>query len=309
MQTILGSGGAIGLELAKVLPNYTSRVRLVSRNPKLVIGNEELISADILNVDQLDKAIEGSKIVYLTVGLNYSIKVWEKDWPILMKNVVSICRKHNAKLVFFDNVYMYDSNYLDNMTEETPNKPVSKKGMVRKNIVEMLFKEIENGNLNGLIARSADFYGPSIKQNSILTESVFNKLNNEKKADWMISLNKKHSFTYTPDAAAATALLGNTPEAYNQVWHLPTAKNPYTGKEWIDNIARELKVSPGYRVASKGIMKVMGLFIPIMKELLEMSYQYDRDYIFNSDKFENTFNIKPTPYLTGIKDIIKIDYS
>lgn len=308
MQTILGSSGAIGLELAKVLPNYTSRVRLVSRNPNLVTGNEELFSADLLNIDQLDKAIEGSKIVYLTVGLNYSLKVWERDWPILMNNVVSICRKHNAKLVFFDNIYMYDPNYLDNMTEETPNKPVSKKGMVRKNIVEIFFKEIENGNLNGLIARSADFYGPSIKNTSVLTETVFNKLNNGKKADWFISLNKKHSFTYTPDAAAATALLGNTPEAYKQVWHLPTAKNPYTGKEWIDNIAQELKVSPGYRVASRGFLKVMGFFIPIMKELLEMSYQYDRDYIFNSDKFESTFKIKPTPYSTAIKEIVKIDY-
>lgn len=308
MQTILGSGGAIGVELAKVLPNYTSSVRLVSRNPKYITGEEELLSADLLNFDQLDKAIKGSEIVYLTVGLNYSIKVWEKDWPTIMKNVISICRKYNTKLVFFDNIYMYDPNFLDNITEETPNNPVSKKGIVRKIIVEMLFKEIENGNINGLVARSADFYGPSIKQNSILTESVFNKLNSGKKADWLISLDKKHSFTYTPDAAKATALLGNTPEAYNQVWHLPTAKNPYTGREWIDHIANELKVKPGYRVGGKGMIRIMGLFIPVMKELLEMSYQYDRDYIFNSDKFESKFNIKPTPYLTGIREIVKSDY-
>ncbi len=66
-----------------------------------------------------------------------------------------------------------------------------------------------------------------------------------KKADWFGSLDHKHSFTYTPDAAKATALLGNTTDAYNQVWHLPTAQNPYTGREWINNIAKQLNVKPG----------------------------------------------------------------
>jgi hypothetical protein len=33
MQTILGSGGAIDIELAKALTSYTTRIRLVSRHP------------------------------------------------------------------------------------------------------------------------------------------------------------------------------------------------------------------------------------------------------------------------------------
>ena len=53
---------------------------------------------------------------------------------------------------------------------------------------------------------------------------------------------------------------------------------------------------------------LMGIFIPVMKELKEMMYQYDRDYVFNSDKFERRFNFTPTPYSDGIAHIIAEDY-
>jgi hypothetical protein len=53
---------------------------------------------------------------------------------------------------------------------------------------------------------------------------------------------------------------------------------------------------------------MLGIFMPIMRELVEMMYQYEQDYVFNSDKFEKRFSIKPTPYADGIKEIVKTDY-
>ena len=308
MQTILGSGGAIGVELAKALPKYTDQIRLVSRNPKKVSSNDQLMAIDLLNPDALKKAIKGSSIVYVTVGFDYNIKVWRKNWPTLVRKVIAACQEYECKLVFFDNIYMYDANHLDGMTEETPVNPPSKKGEVRAQIAKMIMDEVKAGKLTALIARSADFYGPGIKNTSMLTETVFKPLSEGKKANWMGSAKYKHSFTYTPDAGKATAILGNSDSAYNQVWHLPTAPNPFTGKEWVEHIAKEMGVKPNYREASKTIIKVMGLFMPIMKEMVEMMYQYDRDYVFNSDKFEKQFNYKPVPYQEGIKKVVQSDY-
>jgi nucleoside-diphosphate-sugar epimerase len=194
------------------------------------------------------------------------------------------------------------------MNEKTPINPPSKKGKIRAEIAEMILSKVKEGKLIALIARSADFYGPGIKNTSMLTETVFKPLSSGKKANWMASLNFKHSFTYTPDAGKATALLGNSEKAYNQVWHLPTAENPFTGQEWIDTIAKEMNVKPKTQTATKFIVKLLGLFIPLMREMPEMMYQYDRDYVFNSDKFTNHFDFKPTPYLDGIREIIKLDY-
>ncbi len=309
MQTILGSGGAIGTELAKALTKYTTNIRLVSRNPEKVNATDELVSADLLNPDAVQKAVEGSSIVYVTVGFPYSFKVWQESWPKFMENVIAACQANDSKLVFFDNIYMYDKNHLNGMTEDTPINPPSKKGKIRAEIAQMIWNQVKAGKLTALIARSADFYGPSIKQTSMLTEMVFKKLASNQKANWLVSVDHRHSFTYTPDAAKATALLGNTEDTYNQVWHLPTASNPYTGREWIETIAKEMGVALKYQTAPRFLVRILGLFVPIMKEMVEMLYQYDRTYVFASSKFEKRFHLAPTPYLEGIRNIIKIDHS
>ena len=100
MQTILGSGGAIGTELAKALSNYTNSIRLVSRNPKKVNSGDTLFPADLTDPLQLNKAVEGSSICYLTIGYEYSTKVWKKKWPELIRNLVDACIQHNSKLNF-----------------------------------------------------------------------------------------------------------------------------------------------------------------------------------------------------------------
>lgn len=308
MQTIIGSGGAIGTELAKYLPQYTDKIRLASRNPKQIIGNEEILSVNLLNSDETNRAVKDSEVVYLTVGLEYKATVWERDWPVIMNNVIESCKKYKAKLVFFDNIYMYDPNHLNGMDESTPMNPCSRKGIVRKMIFEKLMNEVKEGNLTALVARSADFYGPSIKNTSVLTQTVFDKLANGKSAQWFSSINKKHSFTYVPDAAKATAILGNSSDAYNEVWHLPTHNNPPTGLEWIEMIAKELNKPIKYRTVSKNMLKIIGFFVPTLKEFSEMNYQYDRDYVFVSDKFEEKFKFSPKDYSTGIKEVVNIDY-
>jgi len=308
MQTILGAGGAIGVELAKALPQYTKKIRLVSRNPTKVNADDELMKADLLDPEEVDKAVKGAEVVYVTIGFPYDHKFWKENWPPFMRSVIDACKKHGAKLVFFDNIYMYDPDHLDGMTEETPINPSSKKGKIRAELVKMIMDEIQNNELTALIARAADFYGPGVQNTSMLTETVLKPLSDGKTANWMGKARFKHSYTYTPDAGQATAILGNTESAFNQVWHLPTAGNPPTGKEWVEQSAKLLGVKPAYREVSKFMLKLIGIFVPIMREMPEMLYQYDRDYVFNSDKFEKTFNFKPTPYEDGLEEVIRNDY-
>ena len=303
MQTILGSGGSIGKDLAKELKSYTDKIRLVSRSPKKVNDDDLLLPADLSDREQVFKAVEGSDVAYVTVGFPYKAKVWQKVWPGFMRNVIDACKKHNAKLVFFDNVYMYDPDHIPHMTEETTINPTSKKGKVRAEIARILLEETDSGSVKALIARSADFYGPGI-HNSVLMEAVYKPLKAGKRASWFCRLDKVHSHTYTPDAAKATAILGNDEKAYGQVWHLPTAGDPPTGREWIEAFANALNVKPRSMVAGRFIIRLMGLFDPIMKEFVEMLYQYDRDYVFDSSKFEEAYEFNTTSYSEGIREIV-----
>ena len=309
MQTILGAGGAIATELAKELPKYTDNIRLVSRNPQAINNTDQTLAADLLNPSEVLKAVQGSEVVYVTIGFPYQLKTWQENWPKFIRSVIDACAQEKSKLVFFDNIYMYDMADLSDLTEETPFNPPSKKGQIRAQIAEMIIQAYESGKINGLIARCADFYGPGIKQTSVLTETVFKPFSQGKKATWMGSVDYRHSFTYTPDAGKATALLGNTPEAYNQTWHLPTSAEPFTGKDFIKTIAEQMGAKDKYMTVPKFLTQVMGLFDPLMREMPEMMYQYTNDYFFNSSKFEQYFNFKPTPYLQGIKEVVAADYS
>ena len=308
MQTILGANGTIGSLMASELMKYTNHIRLVSRNPKKVNETDELFPADLSDPVQVEKAVAGSEVVYLLVGLDYTLKVWQEKWPVIMRATIDACIKHNAKLVFFDNVYMYDINAIPHMTENSPINPPSKKGEVRRQIAEMLLSAIKSGKLTGLIARSADFYGPN-NDKSFLIEVVYRNIKKGKKPNWFINADKKHSFTYTPDAARATALLGNTADAYGQVWHLPTDKNVLTGREMISLFTKEMNVPDKLFILPNWLLKLLGLFIPLMKEMPEMMYQYDRDYFFDSSKFDQRFNFSTTTYQQGVKDIIALTTS
>ncbi len=305
MQTILGANGTIGSLLAGELIKYTDRIRLVSRNPKKVNETDELFPADLTEPGLIEKAVAGSEVVYLMVGLEYNLKVWQQKWPVIMRATIDVCIKHNAKLVFFDNVYMYDINAIAHMTENSPINPPSKKGKVRSQVAEMLLSAIQSGKLTGLIARSADFYGPN-NDKSFLIEVVYKNIKKGKKPNWFINADKKHSFTYTPDAAKATALLGNTADAYGQVWHLPTDKNAITGKDMISLFTKEMNVADKLFILPAWLLKLLGIFIPLMKEMPEMMYQYDRDYFFDSSKFDQRFSFSTTTYQQGVKDTIAL---
>ena len=88
---------------------------------------------------------------------------------------------------------------------------------------------------------------------------------------------------------------------------MPTALNTLTGKQKIETIAKAMNVKPRLQVASKFIVRIMGLFVPVMREMPEMLYQYDRDYVFHSNKFEKRVGIKPISYVDDITKIVRAD--
>jgi nucleoside-diphosphate-sugar epimerase len=299
MHTILGAGGAIGTELVRELARAGRRVRLVGRNPELVEGASEVVAADVSDLDQTIRAVAGSTVVHLVVGLKYDIGIWRELWPRIMDNAIEACKRANARLIFFDNVYMY-GRVSGRMTEQTPFNPCSRKGEIRARIASTLFEEIRSGRLTALIARSADFYGPRART-SVANILVFDKFAKGASASWLVNDVVPHSYTYTPDAAKSLVLLADRESAWNQTWHVPTAANPPTGKQFIELVAREFGVPPKYRVLGRPLIWLAGLFNSDIRESYEMLYQSDAEYLFDSAKFSTAFGFEPTAYVEGIR--------
>lgn len=292
-QTILGAGGAIGIELAKSLKQFTNNIRLVSRNPKKVNPDDELFIADLTNKDDLVKATNNSDIIYVTIGFDYNTKTWQTLWVPFIKNVIEICLNYDIKLVFFDNVYAIGGDNVRHITENSPISPTSKKGEVRAQVDKLIIDSIEKKGLKAIIARAPDFFS-DYKEKSILMNLVYDNLIKGKKAQWFCNARVIHSFGYAPDLAKGTAILGNSEEAYNQIWNLPVDQSKITGEQWIKLFADAMNTTDSYQVLPAWGIKILSFFVPILKEFYEMRYQYDRDYFFDSSKFNSKFNFKPT---------------
>jgi nucleoside-diphosphate-sugar epimerase len=295
---ILGAGGAIGDDLAKILLAKHAAVRLVARKPKAIDGTQSL-AADLSDAAQARTAVEGAETVCLLVGLPYDLAIWRELWPRIMRNVIEACKHSRTKLLFFDNVYMY-GRVEGPMTEATPYHPSSKKGAIRAAIATMLMDEVHAGNLQATIARAADFYGPHTK-NGVPNVLVLEPYASGGTASWLVNARVPHSLTFTPDAARGVAMLIERDSAWNQVWHLPTTPDPPTGQAFIEMAAAAFGVPPKYRVLGKPILRLVGLFNPAVRESLEMLYQSERPYIFDSSKFAAEFGFSGTPYADGIR--------
>jgi nucleoside-diphosphate-sugar epimerase len=299
MVTILGAGGAIGNELVKLLEARKQTFRLVGRKPVSTAGAAEVVSADLTDRDQTVRAVAGSSVVYLIAGLKYDHKVWAEQWPRVMSNTIEACKRAGARLIFFDNVYMY-GRVAGAMTEASPFNPCSKKGEIRAQIATTLINKWKAGELTAMIARAADFYGPNAKT-GIPNVMAFEPMSKKQTAMCLVDDSLPHSYTYAPDAAEALVTLAASETAWNETWHLPTTPNPLTGKAFFAKAAEAMGVSAKYRVLSKPMIRVVGWFQPVVGELYEMLYQNDSPYLFDSSKYTRAFGFAGTAYAEGIR--------
>jgi nucleoside-diphosphate-sugar epimerase len=257
------------------------------------------MAADLSQPEDALKALSGVRVAFLLVGLKYDLKEWREQWPRIMRNAIEAAKRANSRLVFFDNVYMYGK--VDGvMTEETPFRPCSRKGEIRAEIATNLLTEIKAGSLTALIARSADFYGPDART-GVPNVLVFDKLAKGQTPMWLANDSVKHSLTFTPDAARSLVHLMDSETSWNQTWHVPTAPDPLTGREFIALAAKEFGATPKHRVLTWPMLKVAGWFDKTVRESYEMLYQSEFEYVFDSSKFARAFHDQPTSYAEGIR--------
>lgn len=279
---ILGANGPIGTQLCNVLKDNNHEIVRFGRTE---INASDYVVGDALVKDDLLRASEGCDIVYVAIGLKYDHEVWKRDWPIIIRNVIDVAKEKDLKVVFFDNIYLYGPELAVPITEEHRISPISEKGEAREVIHNLLTAAM--GDVDILIARASDFFGPMANFSMIHSSFLENMLEG-KSPNFLGSANKKHSYSYNVDLARAMALLGDDQTAYNQVWHLPSYQTNSI-HEMVDAYNRELNTDIKLKTTGRTMHRILGMFIPFLKELYEMRYQFDNDYVLSFDKFSRKY--------------------
>jgi len=291
LHVVLGAAGGTGGAITRELVGQGRRVRAVTRGGNaaasygaLPPASFEDVAADVTDREQLRRALEGAAVVYHCAQPAYTR--WPQEFPAMTRGILAATAAAGAKLVFADNLYMYGPVH-GPLTEETPPVAQTTKGKVRAAMAAELLGADREGRLRVVIGRSSDYFGPG-GPNSVIGERFFKALLAGKKTQWFADLDQPHTLSYLPDMARAFVVLGERPEADGQVWHTPAAE-ALTGRQYIELAARLAGTQAKPAVLGPGTVRLVGLFVPVLREFPELTYQYERPFVSDARKFEAAF--------------------
>ena len=279
---VLGAAGGTGSAVVGALAARGLRVRAVTRR-----GTAE----------GARRACEGAAVVYHCAQPPYT--KWPELFPPMTRAVIDGAAAAGAKLVFADNLYAYGPPG-GPMTEETPQRAQGSKGRTRIEMAAAVMRAHDDGRLRSTIGRCSDYYGPR-GTTSTVGENIMKPVVGGKRARWLGSLDQPHTLNYLEDMARALATLGERDDADGQVWHLP-ADEPLTGRQFLA-LAFEAAGHPAkVGVAPRAMIRIGGLFNPLLRELNETLYQFERPFVSDASKFQAAFgSFESTPHREAVR--------
>ena len=302
MHLVLGGSGGVGQGVVKELITRGLPVKAVERSKD--VKGVETIKADLLDAGQAKQAIAGAEFVYLCIGLPYFGAYWTENWPKVMTNVVEACAATNAKLIFLDNIYMYGPAPLPvPFDENTSKEPTSVKGLARKVTEQILLDAMAAGKVKAVIGRSADFYGPAAV-NTLFYSTFLTRMAAGKAPQWLGSVTARHTYSYTLDNGRALVELALDDSCYGQTWHLPVGQ-PIDANNVLDMFNKEFNAQYKLAVIPRFMNIILSAFMSQLKELKEMAYQFNDEYVMSDVKFRQHFPaFQVTSYQQGIKEMV-----
>jgi nucleoside-diphosphate-sugar epimerase len=299
---VLGAAGGTGSAVVRELAARGLRVRAVTR-PGAADAPEgvEQLAADVGTAEGARQASEGAAVVYHCAQPPYTR--WPELFPPLTQAVLDGAAAAGAKVVFADNLYVYGPPD-GPMTEETPQRAQGKKGRVRIEMADAVLGAHADGRLRATIARASDYYGPR-GTTSTVGEKIMKPALRGKRTRWLGSLDQPHTLNYLEDMARALVTLGERDEADGQVWHLPAAE-PLTGRKFLELVFQAARGPPRVGVASRPMIRIGGVFNPLLRELNETLYQFERPFVSDASKFQRAFGpFDPTPHSEAVNRTVE----
>jgi nucleoside-diphosphate-sugar epimerase len=296
LHVVFGTG-AVGMAVMDELVRRGTRVRMINRSGRARVPHGvEVVGGDATDEGFTREASEGASVVYFTLSPPYY--KWPELFPPLQTGVLEGAASAGAKLIAMENLYLYGPTGGRPITEDLPYAANTRKGRVRARMSEELMEAHTSGRVRVAIGRASDFFGPRGLA-STAGEQVFGRAVEGKSAQLTGNPDQPHTYTYLPDIGKGLVILGEREEALGRAWHLPSPET-VTTRQFVEMIFEEVGKPARIQAPPKIVMRAIGLFNPVIRETVEMRYEFEEPFVLDTSDFTRTFGDQATPLREAI---------
>lgn len=303
---LFGAAGAVGRSIAAALHNGNTPYRVVGRSRAGLeqgFGQDPLVELATWNPDDpasVRQAAQGVDTIVYLVGVDYRQFALH---PVLMKKTVDGAVAAGVRrILLIGTVYPYGPPQTATVSEDHPRAPNTFKGKMRKEQEDVLFAAQQSGKIQACELKLPDFYGPGVDKSFMW--SAFQAAKKGGRAQLIGPIDKPHQFVYVPDVGAVVARLLHENRAWGQTWHF-AGSGVITMRAFAEKIFAAAGRPPKYMVANKFMLRLVGLFNPMVRELVEMHYLMTNPVILNDDRLSNLLpGLRRTSYDDGIRETL-----
>jgi nucleoside-diphosphate-sugar epimerase len=300
---VVFGAGQIGPPLARLLREHGHAVRLVRRSGPGPEGIETL-HGDAGDPAFATEATRGARVIYHCMNPAYFAKEWARELPRFAGGLLAAAGRANARLVVLDNVYMLGRPNGRPLDEDSPVAPNSRKGEIRAGVNEQLMAAHARGDARVVVGRASDFYGPG-GVGTYFGDAFWPKALASGVAQTLTRLDTPHTYHYTLDVVAALAALGEASDDVTGRWWMLPAAPAESSAAMIARIGRALGRELKVQAMPAFALRALGLFVPLLRELAEMAYQWDEPFVMNDARFRKRFPLEPTPLDAGVPPMVE----
>ena len=290
--------GPVGSTTARLLVEAGHTVTVVTRSgtgpqhPAIRLERADATDAERLTALALQPRDGGTATIFNCVNPPYHR--WPTDWPPLHRAFMSAAERSGAVLVMMDNLYAFGPDASMPMHETDPMRATGHKGRMRASMAQDLLDGHAAGRFRATLARASDFFGPEVL-GSALGDRVMPKVLAGKKVSVLGALDQPHDFSYLPDVARTLVTIAADERAWGRAWHVPNPST-LTQRQAVETLARAAGTQVGVGAVPWAAVKLLGLFVPMMRELQETRYQFDRPFVADASLTTDTFGLRATPW-------------
>jgi nucleoside-diphosphate-sugar epimerase len=289
LHVIVGAG-ATGSATARLLADSGEQVRLITRHGSGPVHPRiDRVAADATDTARFAGLAAGASVVFNCAMPPYDR--WPAEFPPLAAALLATAERTGADYVMLGNTYGYGP--VDGpVTEGMPMAPTSEKGRVRAQMWHDARAAHEAGRVRVTEVRANDYLGAGAY--SVVTLMVGAQVVAGLPAAYPGDLDVPHSWSYTGDVARTLLAAARHDEAWGRAWHVPSVSEASVG-ELAARLA-EASGAPAPRLRRMPVRELrdLGRTDPVMAELLEMLYLYDRPNILDASSAMKTLDITPT---------------